>query len=182
VHEQRAQAGAGGEQAREHAVLEQIGNLEPVADGMQALPGQVVGVVAAFAGVAGPRCQRGAHTLAHLLLLLVELLLRRLLPREMQVAHRRHEPQADGAAGRKPHRAVERVAGGLAQEAFDGDVREVAGGEDVRNLPAEGARRAPGLGEMHLDEVAVGAAEGGKRMQPLHHAAPCVQRLPTPAA
>ena len=41
VHEQRAQLRPRGEQAREHAVLEQVGNLEPVADGVQALAGRL---------------------------------------------------------------------------------------------------------------------------------------------
>ncbi len=159
-----------GEQAREDAVLQEIRDFEPMADGVQALARQIVGVVAALARLPGPRRQRGPHALAHLLLLLVEPLLRRLLPGEVQVAYRGHKPQADGTPGREPDRAAERRADRLAKETLDRRVREVAGREDVRNVRAEKARRTLRLREMHLDEAPVAAAEFCERMQALHHA------------
>ena len=47
---------------------------------------------------------------------------------------------------------------------------EIARGENVRDDRAKGARGAAGLGEMHLDEAAVPAAEPCERMQPLDDA------------
>ena len=93
-----------GEQPGKHAVAQQIGHLEPVADRVQALRWEVVGVIAALAGGARPVEERGAEAVAHFLLLLVQPLLRHLLPKKAQVAHHRNHAQTDGPAGRQQQR------------------------------------------------------------------------------
>ena len=104
VHHQVPQPRPLRQQARQHAVAQQVRHLVPVTDRMQALQRQIVGVVAAFAGLPRPADQRGVQALAHLLRLLVEQLLRHLLPGETQVAHHGHHPQPDGAARRQQQR------------------------------------------------------------------------------
>ena len=67
--------------------------------------GHVVGVIAAFARLARPADQGGAQAVPHLLRLLVEQLLRHLLPGKAQIARHRHHAQADAAPWRKEQRA-----------------------------------------------------------------------------
>jgi hypothetical protein len=69
---------------------------------VEALLREVVGVVAAFARAFGPADDRCVEAVAHLLLLFVEHLVGRLLPRKPQVAGHGHEPEADRPAGREP--------------------------------------------------------------------------------
>jgi hypothetical protein len=123
-----------GEQARQRAVLQHVGDLEPVADGVQALPRHIVGVVAPFASRTGPSQQGGPDALAHFLLLFVQLLLGRFLPGEAQVAHRGYHPQADGAPRRHPRVTLPFAGVSAAQVLLDGGVRQVACGENVWNL------------------------------------------------
>src|SRR4030095_4734769 len=101
VQEQVFQLPSFGEQTRHRAVAEKIRHLEPMADGMQALQRKIVGVVAGFARLACPAHEWRAHTFAALLLLLIELLLRHLLPQETKVAPRRQKPQTDTSAWRE---------------------------------------------------------------------------------
>ncbi len=85
---------ARGQQVAQHAVEQHVGHLIPVAHRVQALGGQVVGVVAALAHALRPADQRGVQALLHLLRLLVELLLGHLLPGEAQIARHGHQAQA----------------------------------------------------------------------------------------
>jgi hypothetical protein len=87
------------DQLQQHAIEQQVGHFVPVSDRVQALHGQVVGVVARLARLSRPRDQRVTQALAHFLLLFVEHLLRHLLPGEAQVARHRDHPQADVASG-----------------------------------------------------------------------------------
>ena len=73
------------EQARKRAVAQQVRDLVPVADRVQALDGDVVAVVAGFAGANGPIDQGGAAVVTHFLLPLFELLLAQLLPGKAQI-------------------------------------------------------------------------------------------------
>ncbi len=158
------------EESGEDAVAQQVRHLVPVADGVEALERQVVGVVGGLAGGAGPADERRAEALAHLLLLLVEDLLGHLLPGEAQVAHGGDEPQADGPPRREEQRALVAVPVHPLEELGDRLVREVAGGEDVGEVGAGLAGDAAGLGEVGLDEGAVAAGEPAERVQGLDHA------------
>ena len=68
----------------------------PIADLCVALAVTRSGYHAWAARRPGPRAQANAA-----LLPLIEQLLRHLLPEKAQVAHHRHHPQTDGAAGRQ---------------------------------------------------------------------------------
>src|SRR5688500_10344571 len=54
VEEQVTEVGAFLEEAEEDAVAEHVGNFKPMANGMHALEGEVVGVIGTFAARAGP--------------------------------------------------------------------------------------------------------------------------------
>ena len=54
VQHQMLQLRAFGQQVRQHAVAQQVGDLVPVADRMQALRREIVGVIAAFARLRAP--------------------------------------------------------------------------------------------------------------------------------
>ena len=141
-----------------------------MADGVQALSGEIAGVVTCFAARPRPIRQRAAHAVAHLLLLLVEFLLSGFFPRKLQVAHRGHHAQADGPAGRQVHGLSESI-GELAREVgFGGLVGEVTRGEDVWNGSAKFTRGLPGFGEVHIDKTPVTSLELGEGMQALRAA------------
>ena len=72
VQHQVLQLRAFRQESPECAVAEQVGNLEPVSYGVEALQRQVVRVVVATAGRLGPTDQCGMKTLAHFLSLLVQ--------------------------------------------------------------------------------------------------------------
>ena len=95
VDQQMRSCGRCGQQVAQHAVAQQVGHLVPVADRVQALGRQVVGVVAALAHALRPADERGVQALLHLLRLLVEQLLRHLLPGKAQIARHGHQAQAD---------------------------------------------------------------------------------------
>ena len=99
VDKEGAKLRARGEEAGERAVFEEVRNLDPVADGVEALTGEVVGVVGALADGAGPVGEGGADAVAHFLFLFVEFLLRGFFPSEDEVADGGDEAEADGAAG-----------------------------------------------------------------------------------
>jgi len=80
VQQKRLQPGPLSQQVGEHAIAQQVRDLEPVPDRVQALERQVVDVVAAFARRSRPVDQGGVQALAYFLLALVEQLLRLLLP------------------------------------------------------------------------------------------------------
>ena len=141
VHEEMLQLRTLRQQAGQYAVAQQIRKLEPMADGMQALARQVVGVVAALAGAARPPHQGVAKAVAHLLLLFVQQLLRGVLPEEPEVAQHRDQAQADGPAGREHQWPRIAVVLPLGEKRVDGIVGEPAGREDVRiDMPAVTAR------------------------------------------
>jgi len=59
VHHQAAELRAVPQQARQDAVLEQVGDLEPVTNRVQALEGNVVRIIGPLARVVGPVDERG---------------------------------------------------------------------------------------------------------------------------
>ena len=91
-----------------------------MSDGVETLKRKVVGVVGRFADGPGPANERGAQGVAHLLLLLVEDLLRHFFPGKAEVAFGWDHAESDGTAGRKVQwpgigvviDGVEEVAGG----------------------------------------------------------------------
>ena len=85
-----------------------------------------------------------AQAVAHLLLLLVEHLLRHFLPDEPQVADHGNHAQADRFAGRQEQRPVVAVVVLPGEEFLGRRVGQVAGGEDVRNGSPGLARRRAG--------------------------------------
>ena len=170
VHQQMAQRRALGQQPGKHAVAQQVRHLIPVADGMQTLRRQVVGVVAALARLLRPVDQRGVQALAHLLRLLVEQLLRHLLPGKAQVARHGDEAQPHRPPRREQQRAGIAGIPRPRQKVGDRRVRQVAGSDDVRDRRARQRAGAAALGQVHLDEVAVLAAHAGKGIERLDHA------------
>ena len=70
-------------------------------DRMEALEWKIVGVVAGFANRLGPADERRAQGVAHLLLLLVENLLRHFFPGKAKVALGGNHAKTNGAARRK---------------------------------------------------------------------------------
>ena len=107
MDEERAELRAGGEEAGERAVFQEVRDFEPVTDWVEALAGKIIRVVGTFAGVARPVGERDADAVAHFLFLFVEFLLGGFLPREGEVAHSGNETEADGAAGGKENGVVE---------------------------------------------------------------------------
>ena len=85
-----------------------IGHFVPVTDRMQTLRRQVVGVVAAFAHLLRPADQCRVQAILHLLRLLVQLLLRHLLPGETQITRHGHKAQANHTARREQQAALRR--------------------------------------------------------------------------
>ena len=79
-------------------------------DRVKALAGQIVEIVGALTGGAGPSGQGRPDTAAHFLLLFVEALLGGFFPGELQISHGGDEAEANGAAGRKPNILIPRVA------------------------------------------------------------------------
>ena len=117
---------------------------------MQALHGQIVGIVAALARLRGPVDQRGVQALADLLRLLVEHLLRHLFPGEAQVALHGDHAQADDAARREQQRSGVVVVALAGEMLLNRIVGQVAGGDDVRQQGAALAADAQALGQVRL--------------------------------
>jgi len=119
------------EQRGEGAVAEEVRNLIPMADWMEALEWEVVGVVGSFAGCFCPVEEGGAEGFTDFLLLHVEDLLGHFFPGEAEVTNGGDGAQADGFPLRKVEWARVMVVLIMAEEAGGGVVGEVAGGEDV---------------------------------------------------
>lgn len=162
VEQEVAEVGAEAEETGQGAVTDEVGDFEEVADGVETLEGQVVGVIGSFADGGGPADEGVTETFADLLLLLVEHLLRGFLPLEAEVAFGGDEPQADGAAGGEEDGAGVVVVLDVAEEVLDGFVGEVAGGEDVGKLEVRAAGLLIGLGEVKFEERAVATGEAGE--------------------
>ena len=73
----------------QRSVLEHAWEFVPVSDRMHALFGKIVSIVAGFSCAVCPFLQLGLFALANLLLLLIEDLVRSLLPMKDQIADRR---------------------------------------------------------------------------------------------
>ena len=84
------------EEPRQHPVAKHVGNLIPVSHRVQALLGDIVGVVVAFARCFRPVDQRRMDAVANLLLLFVQNLVRQLFPGEAQIAGHGNHAQANG--------------------------------------------------------------------------------------
>lgn len=98
MEEQVLDGGLGAEQAGEDAIAEEVGDFEEMTDGMEALGGEIVGVVGRFAGGLRPVDEGVAEAFADLLLLFVEELLGHLLPLEAEIAFGGDEAKSHGAA------------------------------------------------------------------------------------
>ena len=170
VHEKRAELRTRGEQAGERAVFEEIGDFEPMAHGMEALAGKIIGVISAFADGLRPLRERGADALAHFFFLFVEFLLGCFFPSKNEVAHGGHETQADRTAGRNEYAAIECVGMVGAKIIGDGCVREITRRKHVRDLGAVTRGRVAGFREMDLGETAVLAGKFGERVKGFDHA------------
>ena len=134
-----------------------------MADRMQALVGQVIGVIAGFAHLVRPADQGGVQAVAHFLLLFVEQLVRRFFPSEPEIAFRWNQSQSY----RAPRRKNDRQAGGC-----NLTVRKITGGNNVWNRPARLATLAASFGKVDFKKTPVRAAQLAKRMQRFHHAGP----------
>ena len=154
------------------AVAQEVGDFIPMADGVQALQREVVGVVAGFAGAGGPADQGGAQAVADLLLLLVQHLLGHFLPRETEVAFGGHHAQADAFAGAEQERALIVIVGALGQEVLGGAVGEETGGEEMGDGRAVLIGDAAALGEVGFEEGAVAAPKFGEGVQGFADARP----------
>ena len=72
MEEEIAELGPLLEELGERAVAEEIGDFEPMTDGMEALEREVIGVIGGLAGGMGPVDESGAEAIADFLLLFVE--------------------------------------------------------------------------------------------------------------
>src|SRR5674476_1080410 len=134
---------------------------------MQALHRQIVRIVGPLARLRGPLDERGVQALADLLRLLVQHLLRHLFPGEAQVALHGDHAQADDAPGREHERPGVMVVALAGEMLLDRIVRQIAGGDDVRQQRTAFAAHAQALGQMHFDEVAMPPAELAERIERL---------------
>ena len=73
------------------------------------------------------------EALQHFLRLLVEKLLGHLIPREAEVTQCRDQAQPDDTSGRQKHIAFVAIGVFPFQILPDGLMREIAGGDDMRN-------------------------------------------------
>ena len=134
------------------------------------------------ARVLGPGDQRRVQALAHFLRLLVQSLLRHFLPGEPQIARHGNHPQPHRSASREANGALVSVVVVCLERAGDGFVREIAGRDDVREgSPADSAvlRLLARCNSMKLRYRPWKRWNG---CSALTTPAPCVQRLPAPAA
>ena len=155
------------EKGGESSVQQEVGQLEEVADGVEALKGEVVGVVRSFPGTLGPADESGAEGVAHFLLLGVENLLGHFFPGEAEIALGGNHAEADGATGRKVERAGVLVVIDGVEEVAGGAVGEVGGGEEVGDGRAGFAAPFAGFSEVGLDEGAVFSSEAGEGVEGL---------------
>ena len=130
------------------------------------------------------------QAVAHLLRLLVEQLLWHFFPCKAQIARHRHQPQADCAPRRKNQGAGITVGASLAigllrQKLADRFVREVAGGDDVRQRRAGQPSHSAALGQVNLQKSAMLTAELAERVDRLDYArafCPAAALRPQPAS
>src|SRR2546428_434527 len=155
-------------QFREDTVAEQVRNFVPVADRVQALEGRIVRVIAGFARLARPAEQRRAQAVPHLLLLLVQQLLRHLFPREPQITHGGNQPQTHRAARRKQERALVAVVVLAREELGRRTVREIARGDNVWQWHADAARNAAAFRQVDLQKSAVAPGKVAERLKRLY--------------
>ncbi|SPE42576.1 hypothetical protein SBA3_620002 [Candidatus Sulfopaludibacter sp. SbA3] len=109
------------------------------------------------------------QTLADLLRLFIQQLLRHLLPGKTQVALGGHQAQADGASLRQHQRTRVVVILPGVQVLFNRLVRQVAGRENVRKQRTAFPSHARALGQMDFDEAAVLSVQFAERVERLHH-------------
>ena len=110
-----------------------------MADRMETLERQIVGIIAGFARGTGPVDQRGAQAFAHFLLLLIQELLRHFLPREAQVAHGRNHPPSDRFSRREKQRSFVAVIVLTREEVGRRFVGQITGCKNVRKGRSEAA-------------------------------------------
>ncbi len=148
----------------------------------------VVGVVGRLASLLRPTRKRFLQALQHLLCLLIQQLPRHFVPLEIEIANHRDHPQANRLAKRN-HRLYPALARSLAEcgpNLLDilrnWCVRHVTGGDDLWQHHACLFGNARSLGELDFEETAILAPKRQNGWSALATPAPCVQRLPTPAA
>jgi hypothetical protein len=129
------------------------------------LEGEIVGVVAGFAGGGSPLDQGSAEAFPDLLLLFVESLLGHLLPGEAEVTDGGDEAKSDAASVGEEERAWIGVIPGMLEEALDRVVSEVTRGDDVGEGIAGPLADAAALGQVDFEEGTVLAAEAAERVE-----------------
>ena len=180
VDEQRAELRLLGEEPGQRAVLQQVRHLEPVADGVQALAREVVGVVGCLAGGAAPSRSSAARTLSRTFCFCSSSRCCA-ISSHAKCRSRTWARAAGRSTGRARANTVrsKRIAGLGAEEALDRLVRQIAGREDVRHGGAELGRRLPATSPGALStKMRCTPPSFANGWSALTTPAPCVQRLP----
>ena len=132
---------------------------------MKALLRQIVRVIRALAMLSRPLDQRATQTFAHLLRLLIEQLLRHLLPHETQIAHHRDQPQPHRFSLRQQKWTFVTIMVVARQEIHHRPVCQIARRENVWHWSARHARSPPRFCKVRFNESAVASREFTKGMQ-----------------
>src|SRR5438874_1057720 len=98
MHKQVAKLRPQLEETLQRSIAQHVWNLVPMSCRMEALRGEIVGVVVAFPRLPGPADERSTQAFSYLLLPLVQSLLRHFLPCKPQIARHGDQPQADAPA------------------------------------------------------------------------------------
>ena len=149
-----------------------FGTSIPVADRMQALQRQVVGVVARLRPRRAPSRSSAARRLSRTFCCCSSSICCGISSHAKRRSRvHRHQPQADAASRAKAGAARRsRNCRRALEIRLDGVVREVARREDVRQRRAAERADAPALREMHLEKVRCRPPSLAERMQRLDHA------------
>src|SRR5437879_5142830 len=140
------------QQPQQNSISEKIGNFVPMPNGMQALQRDVIAVIRRFSSVASPADERRSQTLPHLLRLLIQDLLRHLLPKKAQVVLRWNHAQPDRTTRRKQQRARIVVVALRLQKFLNRLMSQIARGENMRQRDTCLLAGFPTLGQVCFDE------------------------------
>ena len=172
MEQEIVERGIGVEEIGEEAVAEEIGDLIPVADRVDALVRQVGPIVGCFAHLLYPAHQAGAAAGTGFLLLFVELLLGENLPEVAEVGEGGDQSKADATADRnmETEAGEERVE--LIEVVLNRRAGEVAGGDNVRDGGAVEFLGAFRFCEMNFEEIVIAVVEAMEGNESLNGASP----------